>query len=73
MEECIELSKRFAKLLSDELDVAVFLYGESQPLAYRKELSSIRAGEYEKLCERLKDPQFKPDFGNFMIQIRQGC
>ena len=64
MEECIELSKRFAKLLSDELDVPVFLYAESQTLNHRKELSQIRLGEYEMLSERLKDSKFTPDFGN---------
>lgn len=45
MQECVELSKRFAKLLSEELDVPVYLYGESQRLAYRKELPSIRKGK----------------------------
>ena len=63
MNECIDLSKRFAKLLSDELDIPVFLYGESQSVTYRKELSSIRSGEYEGLREKFKDPNFTPDFG----------
>jgi glutamate formiminotransferase len=63
MQECLELSKRFGKLLSEELDIPVYLYGESQPLGYRKELSSIRLGEYEKLNEKLKDSRFLPDFG----------
>ena len=63
MEECIELSKRFGKLLSQELDVPVYLYGESQALVYRKELSSIRLGEYEMLNTKMSDPKFVPDFG----------
>ncbi len=63
MQECLELSKRFGKLLSEELDIPVYLYGESQPLGYRKELSSIRLGEYEKLNEKLKYSRFLPDFG----------
>jgi glutamate formiminotransferase len=31
-------------MLSEELNVPIYLYGESQELAYRKELSSIRQG-----------------------------
>ncbi len=63
IEECVELSKRFGKLLADELKVPVYLYGESQPLEYRKELSSIRQGEYEGLREKLTDAKMRPDFG----------
>lgn len=46
MAECVELSKKFGKMLSDELNVPVYLYGESQELGYRKELSSIRQGNF---------------------------
>jgi len=38
------LAKKFGKILSEELDVPVYMYGESQELAYRKELSTIRDG-----------------------------
>jgi glutamate formiminotransferase / formiminotetrahydrofolate cyclodeaminase len=73
MEECIDLSKRFAKLLSDELDIPVYLYGESQNLTHRKELSSIRNGEYEGLSEKLKDPKFTPDFGPTELRPKWGA
>lgn len=73
IDDCIELSKRFGKLLSEELDVPVFLYGESQPLEYRKELSSIRQGEYEALKEKLNDPKMKPDFGPVEFRPKYGA
>ena len=41
----------------------VFLYGKSQPLTYRKELSSIRQGEYEALSDRIKEDKWRPDYG----------
>ena len=44
IEDCVELSKAFAQLLSEELDIPVYLYAESQPLKYRSELSDIRQG-----------------------------
>lgn len=49
--------------MANELNVPVYLYGESQPLEYRKELSNIRQGEYEGLREKLTDEKMKPDFG----------
>lgn len=63
MEECVEISKTFAKLAAEELQVPFFLYEEASGQDYRKKLPDIRAGEYEELAERLKDPAWKPDFG----------
>lgn len=63
IDECVEISKKFAKLLSETLDVSVYLYGDSQELSYRRELGDIRKGEYEGLEEKLKDERMKPDFG----------
>jgi glutamate formiminotransferase/formiminotetrahydrofolate cyclodeaminase len=59
----VEISKKFAKILSDELNVSVYLYGESQPLEYRRELSQIRNGEYEGLEARIGQTEWRPDFG----------
>ncbi len=49
IEECVKLSKRFGKLLSEDLDVPVYMYAESQPLKYRAELPSIRKGGVNRL------------------------
>ena len=43
-------------MLSDELNVPIYLYGESQELVYRKELSSIRQGNL--FLNVLEDPVF---------------
>ncbi|SMD10159.1 glutamate formiminotransferase / formiminotetrahydrofolate cyclodeaminase [Desulfocicer vacuolatum DSM 3385] len=63
MEECVEISKTFAKRAAQELNVPFFLYEEASEQAYRKKLPDVRKGEYEALEERLKDPQWAPDFG----------
>jgi glutamate formiminotransferase/formiminotetrahydrofolate cyclodeaminase len=62
-EECVECAKQFGKRLGEELGVPVYLYEDAQPLEYRKSLKQIRAGEYEGLEEKLKQPEWKPDFG----------
>ena len=63
MEECVKLSKQFGKLLADEIGVPVYLYEYASELDYRKRLPDIRAGEYEGLKDKIKLPEWKPDFG----------
>ncbi len=63
IEECIELSKKFAEEMVKE-DVPVYLYEESANILERKNIDIIRIGEYEGLKESIeKDPNRKPDFG----------
>ena len=63
MEECIELSIKFAEAMAKE-GIPVYLYEESARKKERKNIDNIRVGEYEGLKETIKiDPQRKPDFG----------
>ncbi|WDP91049.1 MAG: glutamate formimidoyltransferase [Desulfobacter sp.] len=63
MEECADISKTFARRAAQELNVPFYLYEEASDRAYRKKLPDVRKGEYEALEERLKDPEWAPDFG----------
>ncbi len=63
MEECVELSKEFGERLSLEIGVPVYLYEYASAKDYRKRLPDIRAGEYEGLKDKIKLPEWKPDFG----------
>ncbi len=63
MEECVEVSKRFAKRAAGELAVPFYLYEAAANHDYRRTLPDLRHGEYEGLSERLKDPKWQPDFG----------
>ncbi|HPT46179.1 MAG TPA: glutamate formimidoyltransferase [Candidatus Rifleibacterium sp.] len=63
MEECVEISKRFAERAAAELKVPFFLYEHSQTREYRKKLPQIRKGEYEGLAEKISHPDWKPDYG----------
>ena len=63
MEECIELSVKFAEAMAKE-GVPVYLYEESARKMERKNIDDIRKGEYEKLKEAIKsEPERKPDYG----------
>lgn len=63
MEECVELSKQFGKRVGEELGVPIYLYEEAQPNPDRKAMRQIRSGEYEGLKDKIKKPEWKPDFG----------
>ena len=63
MEECIELSIKFAEAIAKE-GIPVYLYEESARKMERINIDNIRVGEYEGLKETIKtDPERKPDFG----------
>ena len=63
MEECVKISEEYASIISKDLNVPVYLYENSARKPERKNLSTIRKGEYEGLREKLKDPEWKPDYG----------
>lgn len=72
-EECIELSKRVAKRVGEELSIPVYLYEKSATTPERTNLAKIRQGEYEALPEKLKNPKWKPDFGPSEFNAKSGA
>ena len=62
MEEAIQVAREFGKELGKR-GVPVFFYEEAATSPERKDLPSIRKGEYEGLKEKLRDPKWKPDEG----------
>lgn len=72
-EECIELSKRVAKRVGEELNIPVYLYEKSATTTERVNLAKIRQGEYEALPEKIKDPKWKPDFGPAEFNAKAGA
>ncbi|XP_010889328.2 formimidoyltransferase-cyclodeaminase isoform X1 [Esox lucius] len=63
MEDCVNCANVFAQRLTDALHVPVYLYGEAARKDNRKSLPSVRSGEYEGLSEKLKRPEWAPDYG----------
>ena len=62
MEEAVQIAHEFGKGLGKR-GIPVFFYEEAATRPERKDLPSIRKGEYEGLEEKLKDPEWKPDEG----------
>lgn len=67
MKECIALSETCAERISETYSIPCFLYAESARNEERISLPNIRKGEFEGMKEKIKDPNWKPDFGNAEI------
>jgi len=63
LKETIELSRTFANQIAELLSIPVYCYEESAFFEERRKLANCRKGEYEGLKEKLKRPEWKPDFG----------
>jgi glutamate formiminotransferase len=72
MEEAIQVAREFGKELGKR-GVPVFFYEEAATSPERKDLPSIRKGEYEGLKEKLRDPKWKPDEGPESFNPKSGA
>lgn len=63
MDDCAELARRLGERVGRELEVPVYLYEHAASRPARRNLAVVRKGEYEGLEKKLKDPEWKPDFG----------
>ncbi len=73
MEECVELSNKLAKRVSSELSIPVFLYEKSARKEDRINLANIRKGEFELMPDKLKNNNWKPDYGPSKIHPTAGA
>ena len=63
MEECVELSKEVGAEIARLYNFPVFLYEKSASAPHRANLAAIRKGEFEGMAEKIKLPEWQPDFG----------
>src|SRR5437764_2029115 len=72
-EEAIACVNRLGKRIGDELKIPVYLYEKAAKNKSRSNLSVIRTGEYEGFFEKIKQPEWKPDFGPDVFNERSGA
>ncbi|MBA3647841.1 MAG: glutamate formimidoyltransferase [Chitinophagales bacterium] len=73
MEETAAYAKQLGERVGNELNIPVYLYEASQSNPDRKNLSVIRAGEYEGFSKKIKQPEWKPDFGPDEFNLLSGA
>lgn len=73
MDDCIEIAKKLGKRVWEELKIPIYLYEYAATTEERRSLANIREGEYEGLEKKLKDPKWKPDFGEAYFNEKSGA
>jgi len=73
MEDCADLARRLGERVGRELQLPVYLYEHAARLPERRNLATVRRGEYEGLAEKLKDPAWAPDFGPARFDAKAGA
>lgn len=62
-DEAVALSKEVAQIVAERYRLPVFLYEKSASVPHRENLAAIRKGEFEGMAEKIKQEEWKPDFG----------
>jgi glutamate formiminotransferase/formiminotetrahydrofolate cyclodeaminase len=74
MSECVELAKKLAGRIGEELAIPVFLYEAAATGPDRENLAQVRSGEFEGLRDAIgRDASKKPDFGPAKIHPTAGA
>lgn len=73
LEETAEWARRLGERVGRELKLPIYLYEAAASRPERRNLATIRAGEYEALPEKMTKPEWKPDFGPAEFNARSGA
>ncbi|MDJ0521018.1 MAG: glutamate formimidoyltransferase [Planctomycetota bacterium] len=73
MEETVEHARALAKRLGEEVGLTIYCYENAATRPERRNLATVRAGEYEGLADKLADPDWQPDFGPAAFNARSGA
>jgi glutamate formiminotransferase / 5-formyltetrahydrofolate cyclo-ligase len=63
MDEAVTLSKEVGAEIAKRFGIPVFLYEKSASTPEHENLAVIRKGEFEGMAEKIRLPEWKPDFG----------
>lgn len=73
MEETVEYARLLAARIGKEIGIPVFCYENAAYTQERRNLASVRSGEYEGLKEKLSLTEWQPDFGPANFVPRTGA
>jgi glutamate formiminotransferase/formiminotetrahydrofolate cyclodeaminase len=72
-EEAIACANQLGRRVGEELKIPVYLYEKAAKDNTRVNLAVIRAGEYEGFEAKIKQPEWKPDYGPQSFNERAGA
>jgi glutamate formiminotransferase len=71
-EEAVEISRDVASRVAGKYNLPIFLYEKSAAQPERQNLATIRQGQFEGMAEKIRSPEWKPDFGPAEIHPSAG-
>lgn len=71
-EDCVEYANRVGKAIG-EMGIPVYLYEDAATTPDRKNLAKVRKGQYEGFFEKIKEEEWKPDFGPQEMNAKSGA
>ncbi len=73
MEETVEYANQLGRRVGKELGIPIYMYESAAKSPDRKNLANIRSGEYEGFSKKIKDPNWKPDYGPDEFNLKAGA
>ena len=73
MTEAVELAREVAKEASERYGLPIFMYEKAATDPQRENLANIRKGEFEGMAEKIRLPEWKPDYGQAAIHPTAGA
>ena len=70
-EDCVEYANRVGKAIG-EMGIPVYLYEDAATTPARKNLAKVRKGQYEGFFDKIKEEEWKPDFGPQEMNEKSG-
>jgi glutamate formiminotransferase len=71
-EEVVEISKTAAARAAQKYNLPIYLYEKSATRPERQNLATIRKGQFEGMAEKIKEAEWKPDYGPAEIHPSAG-
>jgi glutamate formiminotransferase/formiminotetrahydrofolate cyclodeaminase len=73
MQETAQYAQELGRRVGELLQIPVYLYEEAATQPQRRNLATIRAGEYEGFRQKILNPEWKPDFGEAIFNEKSGA
>ena len=72
VDDCVAISRKVAERVWNELNIPSFLYEDSATRPERKNLATVRKGQFEGMPDKLLQEDWAPDYGNRKIHPTAG-
>lgn len=73
MEETAKYAHQLGKRVGEQLEIPIYFYENAATEEKRRNLATVRAGQYEGLPKKLQDPEWKPDAGPAKFNASTGA